>query len=140
MSRYIPHNPPKKTLPHPSCQCLSLRRREMFFSQNGSRVAGVAATLTPIAIHCATKVMRSQKFAGLYRHSSESMCQTRNYCKDKHPPSCYWRHIWLEQVQDPTPLNPTLQKPQAKTEVALQFSESCAAEVALQYRFSAVGM
>ena len=41
---------------------------------------------------------------------------------------------FCQEVQNPTPLNLTpCNMPQVKTEVALQFSESCAAEVALQH-------
>ena len=43
-------------------------------------------------------------------------------------------HInFLQQVLNLTPLNPAPAMPQAKTEVALQFLECCAAETALQH-------
>ena len=106
MSRGTPPPPQKKTLSHLSCHPLSLCRGESSLQKRIALHGGVAAALTPIALHCATKYsiqkrpklvqilgctqthpLQSQsKFSSCYIHSieyAEHADQSRACCKHR---------------------------------------------------------
>ena len=76
VSRYTLQPSQKKTLSHPSCHPLSVSQRNIL----AKRIAlhgGVAATLTPVALHCATK------FQSLVPPGSQSVTEFFQACSGK---------------------------------------------------------